>query len=283
MSKKIRQLFSGANTYIHVAEYVSGNEWWIDENGNNWWNRKTHFRCNAIYLPKVGEFDLKIDQTWYHITPNNLVYIPAGSDLQYYFNGVGPLEKYYVHFDLIYGTNQLADYFKIPCLIHLEHDDQERIEEIFKQLMHHCSDCTAPISQIAANGLLFSLVAEMLSRGNAQFVHTPKKLDKEMRETVEYIESHYNEPLAVAKLAERVGYSVTYFTKKFKKAFGCTPTDYIANLKISYAKNWLKNGSMSISDIASSLGFCDTSYFSNFFKAKTGLCPGYYRNNDKEE
>ena len=280
MSQGIRQLFSGANVYIYVAEYIAGDSWWLDKDGQNWWNRKDHFHHNAIYLPKVGEFDLKIGYTWHHICPGNLVYIPADSDLEFYFDENGALEKYYIHFDLTFGTNQLSDYFKVPSVVPLS--DTERAEELFRDLLRFCADCNTPISQIAANGLLFSLVAELLSQGKALFTHIPQKLDKEMREAVEYIESHYNEPLAVSTLAERVGYSLTYFTKKFKKAFGCTPTDYIANLKISYAKNCLKTGSMPISDIASALGFCDVSYFSNFFKAKTGLCPGYYRNNGKE-
>lgn len=280
MSKKIKQLFSGANTYIYVAEYISGNKWWIDESGNNWWNRKTHFRYNAIYLPKIGEFNLKIDHTWYHVAPGNLVYIPAGSDLEYNFDGNGPLEKYYVHFDLTFGKNQLLDYFKTPCLIPLK--NEETVENIFNGLLHQASNLDSPISQIASNGLLFSLIAEMLSQSNAQFIHSPKNLDKEMSDTIDYIENHFSEPLSISDLAERVGYSVTYFTKKFKKSFGCTPTDYIANIKVSYAKSWLRTGTMSITDIASSLGFCDASYFSNFFKAKTGLCPGYYRKTEKD-
>lgn len=277
MTQTVQQLFSGANTYIHVATYICGDQWWLDSKGNNWWNRKDHFHHDAIYLVNAGSFRLKINGTWHDVHPKQFVYIPADSDLQYDFSGDGPLEKYYVHFDLTFGANHLFDYFQIPSVI--PSADFQKAEDIFQQLCRMCADSFAPISQLAANGLLLSLVAELLKQCNAEFIHTPNTLDKEMRESVEYIKSHLGKKLSVSDLAQRVGYSSTYFTKKFKKTFGCTPTDYMANLKISYAKAWLTAGNMSVHAIASALGFCDASYFSNFFKAKTGLYPGYYRKN----
>lgn len=276
---KIRQLFSGANAYIHVAEYVSGDRWWLDKEGNNWWSRKDHFRYNAIYLPKVGEFDLKIGDTWHHVAPGNLIYIPAESDLEFFFDGQGPLEKYYIHFDLTFGANQLSDYFKISHVIPLR--ESTRAEQLFADLRRFCADSGEPVAQLAANGLLFSLVAEMLWQSGAEFIRTPENLEKEIRDTLKYMNSHIGDDLSVTRLAERVGYSAPYFTKKFKKALGVTPTDYIANLKISYAKSWLMTGEMSVGAVAEALGFCDSSYFSNFFKAKTGLYPGYYRKKHK--
>lgn len=279
MAEQIKQMFLSANTYIHTAEYISGDRWWLDKDGTNWWNRKDHFRHNAIYLIKVGKFDLKIDDAWHHVTPGNLVFIPADSDLEFDFDGKGKLEKYYIHFDLTFGANRLSDYFKIPHTIPLK--DEERVERIFKDLCLYNANRTAPAAQLAANGALFSLVSEMIWQSEAQFIHTPENLDPKMSETIKYIDRHFGESLSVSKLAERVGYSTAYFTKKFKKTFGTTPIDYIANIKVGYAKLWLSEGNKSIHAIAEDLGFCDASYFSNFFKMKTGLYPVYYRKKRK--
>jgi len=278
VTEKIGQLFSGANAYIHMAEYISGDGWWLDKEGHNWWNRRAHFRYNAIYLPKVGEFDLCINGEWHRITPGHLVFIPADSDLEFCFDGNGPLEKYYIHFDLTFGANQLSDYFKIPSVILLQ--QPARTEQLFADLRRCYTESNDnPIAQLAANGFLLTLVAELLRQGNASFTHAPENLSKEMRETLEYINAHFGENLSVAELADRVGYSTAYFTKKFKKVFGTTPTDYVADLRISYAKLWLADKERSVHDVAEALGFCDASHFSNFFKAKTGLYPSYYRKN----
>lgn len=277
--QRVRQMFSDINAYIHVAEYISGEHWWLDKHGDNWWNRKERFRHHAIYLPTVGEFDLKIGTEWHHITPGDLVYIPADSELEFYLDGQAPVEKYYIHFDLTFGGNRLVDFFKIPHVVHLE--DTQRIEATMRELRRLCVEESTPVSQLAANGLLLSLVAQTVECSEASFVRTTEKLEREMRDTLEYINAHIGESLSVVTLAERVGYSAPYFTKKFKKAFGTTPTEYVANLKISYAKTWLISGEMSVSGVAAALGFCDASYFSNFFKSKTGLYPGYYRKKNK--
>lgn len=279
MSQKMRMLFSGANTYIHVAEYISGDGWWLDRDGSVWWNRRDHFKHNAVYLCKVGSFDLCINGEWCHVQPGTVVFIPAGSDLEFYFDGNGPLEKYYIHFDLMFGDSQLSDYFSVPYVF--MPSDGDTIEKIFADLLRCCA-VDGAVEQLAANGLLLTLVAEILRQSGAKFIRTPERLDAEMRDTVEYINAHFGENLSVSALATRVGYSPTYFTKKFKKTFGCTLTNYVVNVRLRYAKMWLATGDMSISAIASALGFCDTSYFSNFFKAKTGLFPGYYRKNKQE-
>ena len=98
-----------------------------------------------------------------------------------------------------------------------------------------------------------------------------------MRMALQYIDEHIGGSLSVEVLARHVGYSATYFTKKFKRALGVTPTEYIANLRISFAKQYLAAGNLSVQEIAVALGFCDASYFSHFFKSKTGLYPVYYR------
>jgi len=269
------QLYAAVATYVHIAEHMSKEGWWLDKNGKNWWNRKGYFNHNAIYLAKVGEFDLKIGSSWYHIAPGDMVFVPANSELEFFFDGKGKFEKYYVHFDLALGTNQLADHFKMPLVF--KPRDTSRVEAIFSELCECCAHMDAPTLQLAANGLLLSLVAEMLALGKAEFVTVPKSVDREMRMALQYIDEHIGGSLSVEVLARHVGYSATYFTKKFKRAFGVTPTEYIANLRISFAKQYLAAGHMSVQEIAVALGFCDASYFSHFFKSKTGLYPVYYR------
>ena len=91
------------------------------------------------------------------------------------------------------------------------------------------------------------------------------------------IDMNLAKPIQMQTLAKSIGYSTAYFTKKFKAVFGRTPTDYIAEKKIALAKDALKSTDRTISDIACSLGFADASYFSTFFKARTGLSPAFYR------
>ena len=133
------------------------------------------------------------------------------------------------------------------------------------------------MAQIAQSATLLALVAEVLTQANAIPNEMNERIPPEIREIAEYIDDHLGELLPMDMLAEKIGYSTAYFTKKFKAVFGRTPTDYIAEKRIYRAKDELKNTDRTIYAIANSLGFSDASYFSSFFKARTGLSPAFYR------
>ena len=70
----------------------------------------------------------------------------------------------------------------------------------------------------------------------------------------------------------------SHLIRKFKSKYGITPYDYLLERKILFAKSFLSESGMSISEIAEYLGFNDCHYFSNFFKKRTGISPLIYRN-----
>ena len=70
--------------------------------------------------------------------------------------------------------------------------------------------------------------------------------------------------------------SKTYFMKLFKKETGYTPSDYLVNKRIDYAKSLLVSKHVldwRIKDISSMCGFHDPYYFSRVFKKRTGISP----------
>ena len=92
-----------------------------------------------------------------------------------------------------------------------------------------------------------------------------------------YIEQNYAENISVAKLAEMSNYSVRQFIRLFKKAFGCIPTEYIANLRMQKARELLRGKTASITDIALFCGYGDSNYFSRIFRKYNGITPSEYR------
>ena len=275
MTEKANNLFSTPTVRVYEVSYVNGENWWLDDSGKNWWNRKTFFPFNAIYLTKIGCFDLKINHVRYHVEPHRLVFIPAGSELEFNFDGKGPLEKYFVHFDLNYGIGAVGTCFDLPCMF--EPRDEARLTALFDELKRNFRSEALASSSIAANGALMSLVAEALLQSGADFTYEKELFPKDMRKAANYIENHCDTPISVAELAKKAGYSPTYFTKKFVKTFGCAPTEYMANVRIEHAKLWLREKNMTVAEVAYALGFSDPGYFSSFFKSKTGLSPAYYR------
>ena len=58
---------------------------------------------------------------------------------------------------------------------------------------------------------------------------------------------------------------------------GVPPLQYQLGIRLARAKNLLRSSDMPISEIAESLGFNSTWYFSHFFKKQTGTSPAAYR------
>ena len=94
---------------------------------------------------------------------------------------------------------------------------------------------------------------------------------------VEFVSSHYQEPIVVADLAEQATLSVSQLHRDFSHQFGITPNQYIREVRIGVARHLLETDDQSMAQIASHCGFYDQSHFSRQFKSSTGLTPLQYR------
>lgn len=95
----------------------------------------------------------------------------------------------------------------------------------------------------------------------------------------EYIDESYADMnLSVEKLSERVGYSPNYFGKVFKNITGIYVNDYIKQVRITKAKELLRNSNHCINEISNMVGFINTTYFYSAFRKDVGLTPSSYRN-----
>ncbi len=93
----------------------------------------------------------------------------------------------------------------------------------------------------------------------------------------DYIRAHLHEHIRASELADVVGLNVSYLSTLFKRETGLTITDYVAEERVSTAKNMLRYSEMTASAIASSLGFSSQSYFTKIFRERTGITPSEYR------
>ena len=72
-------------------------------------------------------------------------------------------------------------------------------------------------------------------------------------------------------------YSHVHLIREFKKYFGCSIVEYLRKVKISFATDYLKHSSLSISEISSLLGFSSVSHLNHIFKEATGKTPLQFR------
>lgn len=100
---------------------------------------------------------------------------------------------------------------------------------------------------------------------------------------VDYIDNHYNESFKILDLAEMNGYSPNYLSNIFKRYTGESIAQYTIGRRIDAACYLLAETDKTISEIATSCGFDNISYFNRAFLKRMGTTPGKYRLNAKNK
>ena len=92
-----------------------------------------------------------------------------------------------------------------------------------------------------------------------------------------WLEKNFNQNLTISNLAEKAKLGERTFVRRFKKATGDLPSEYIQRLRIESARNLLESTTKSIDEITWAVGYEDSNSFRRLFKKRTGLSPGSYR------
>ena len=97
----------------------------------------------------------------------------------------------------------------------------------------------------------------------------PSSLDR----IVADIQLHPERHRTVTEMARATGRCESRFNVEFKRATGFPPVAFIANCRLQKGRDLLESSSMSIAEIARSLGYCSTAHFSSQFKLSYGITP----------
>lgn len=100
---------------------------------------------------------------------------------------------------------------------------------------------------------------------------------------LEYIKSHPNVFISSGEAARICNITPSYFSKIFKRVMKIGYTEYVTDLKIKWAKEFLTLSNRSIEQISETLGFTNASYFIKTFKKHEKLTPSAYRHLHKPE
>jgi two-component system response regulator YesN len=92
-----------------------------------------------------------------------------------------------------------------------------------------------------------------------------------------YIEDHYMGNLHLDHMAVKMETSPKYFSNYFKKTFGVNFVDYLNKVRLSHAKELLKNTDMPVSEISEKTGYLNSSTFTSTYKKYFGSSPSEFR------
>jgi two-component system response regulator YesN len=99
----------------------------------------------------------------------------------------------------------------------------------------------------------------------------------EIASALRFIQENYHRDITMAEVANSISMNYSYFSVLFKTKTGVNFVEYLRNLRIEAAKEFLRSSEYRIFEIAERVGFMNPKHFSTTFRTLTGLTPLEYR------
>ena len=167
----------------------------------------------------------------------------------------------------------------MPSLIH-ERVEAERSERIQNLLHMNALESAAgePGSDFVIPRLMEILFVELLRDESRRVESATAGLLAGLAHpvTAKALQLMHAEPArgwTVESLARRSGASRSRFALQFQNVVGTSPMQYLLHWRIALAKDFLRNGTRAISEIAFDVGFQSVSAFSTAFRRNVGQSP----------
>lgn len=225
---------------------------------------------------------LEINKKRIEVSPSQFIAIPANTPHKYAANMDKPWTIYWIHFkgetsafiiDLILKN---SENYK-PYLSYNE-DRIKLFEDIcFNLEKGYSGDALRYVNMIFSH-FLSSLIYE------DKFNHLEENADSNIIEkTIKYMQDNINKVIRLDDLSAFANLSTSHFSAIFRAKTGYAPIEYFNQLKVQKACQYISFTTLSIKNIAISLGIDDQYYFSRMFSKLMGSSPNEYRKKVKSD
>lgn len=92
-----------------------------------------------------------------------------------------------------------------------------------------------------------------------------------------WVRQHLADDITVTQLASLLDQSVRNFSRRFSRATGESPMEYVQRLRLEHARELLRDTNLTVAEVAEVSGYRNQAYFGKVFRQKLSLTPGSYR------
>ncbi|RKN84753.1 AraC family transcriptional regulator [Paenibacillus ginsengarvi] len=164
--------------------------------------------------------------------------------------------------------------------LHISQDKQLLVEQLLQDIQEEVEN--------REEGYEFSIqinVVKLLILIDREFRRTERlrqsaacqKQHKVFQDVIRYIQENYGQDIPLEQGAYIAGMTPAYFSHLFKKATGQTFVEYLHEVRIERAKELIRIGVHTMTQICFQVGFRHLSHFIRTFKKRTGMTPTEYK------
>ncbi len=194
--------------------------------------------------------------------------------------------------------NNNLSYLNINLLSTFLNEKAESVYNHFGDFNLKIADQIKQLQEICDNGIVRTLFIEgQLNRimamqilelnnfeDNIRFPESISRSDiKKINNLSSYIVNNISEPMSITSLSTKSGLNPKKLQLGFKILFSKTVNEYVRQIKLETARDYIKNTNDSVSEIVYKVGFKSRSYFSKIFFEKYGVLPIDYRKKIKSK
>jgi len=227
--------------------------------------------ATIVIVCTKGSGWLRMRGVGHRIGASQAVIIPAGEPHSYGASETAPWTIWWCHLrgsDVLDLVSVVGASVERP-VVKLRNLD--RAAALSDEIVRGLERDQSPARLVSVAGAAWKLMTQLAS--DQVLAEQGDPLERAMS----YLEQRLDSTVRVSDLASLVGVSASYLTALFRRATGGGVLAHHTALRMATARNLLDTTTMSISDIASAVGYQDAFYFSRHFRRIHGTSPSEYR------
>jgi len=255
-----------------------------------------HEEIELQYIQK-GQAYITCDEDNFHVSKGDIVFI--NHTVRHFVTPVSPEGAIFISiivnpsFILGFGQLELENKYISPVIanrsfshLHITTDNNLYLQFMspLKQLISLNKDCPSGYELLSKAYILqlWKLIYDQLPADTAPSsrisARTANQDAQRTKQAMLFIQEHFMDSVTLDDIAGSILVSKSECCRCFKRATGLSPIEYLMKYRImEAARHMNRKTHESISEIASSVGFNNISYFNKIFKKIIGCTPTKYR------
>ena len=249
------------------------------------------YDCRIFYFEQASG-SIIINGTKYNVSSNLAVYVPPATTYRFEVVFDNSTKIAILDFDLVTKFAHISSSLGTATPETFNENIMPKYKlppELSKPIVKILPNVLNKINEIAENfvfkvGPYKERSSALLKLCLLQFVSetTEKERSTLCKKVLTYVQENYqNSTLTNEDIAKHFNYHPYHLNRIVKLETGKSLKNYITYFRLQLAKNMLLTTPDSISQIASSTGFCTPAYFIKTFREKNGVTPKEYRRNQR--
>lgn len=270
---------------------------------SGWLEPMRYIYEHELVLFEHGDFIVEIEAEKFECPHGSYIIVPPGIRHTSRLISKPKAHRYWVHFDWTYNGLFTDLPLATFCPAKLRNELLHRPPDFMpSQILHgmvpninttldmflrieNMFNIGSNSNKMVSRGIFLELLLNLLCPENdaRSDADAKDKLASKIRRQLDlFADAVPGDAASIQDFLQKSGLSYAHQCRIFKQCYGIPPLQYVTELRITRAKNLLRDTDISVSRIAQMIGFDNLGYFSRIFKKSTGLTAREYRNNSRQ-